>query len=207
MSQTPPMIPGMGGVGVSPAASPLTPEHLAQIARARELYRPIGRARRYAKFEAWTLMIFGMISFVGGFSSAPGMFVALALCLTGFFELKFSERLGRLDPDSPRLLAINQLALALSLVIYGCWQLLVLHFHPFSLAKMDPAVAGIGDTSDLDNLGDMIFSLVYYGLIVVALLWEGPTAYYFYTRRKPLHAYLAEVPEWARGLAQQTQSH
>jgi hypothetical protein len=189
------------------SASPLTPEHLAQMALAQQLYRPIARARRYSMFEGWTLVIFGLISWVslfcGGLSGAAA-FISLALCVTGTLEIGYSKRLKNADPDSPRLLAINQLALTLSLVIYGAWQIIALHYHPLSLAKSDPALSQLGDTSDWDSMSNNIFSLVYYALIAIAILWEGPTAYYFYSRKKPLARYLAEVPDWARTLAQQS---
>ena len=204
MSQPPPVPYAAPSLGNPPSASPLTPEHLAQLSLAQQLYRPINRARRYAKFESITLLVFGIISLLGAFSSPSALFISVALIVTGFLELRFSDRLKNADPDSPRLLAINQLALAASLAIYGAWQIIGLHYHPFSIQKLDPAASQLGDTSDLDNMANSIYSLVYYCLIAVALLWEGPTAYYFFSRKTHLARYLNETPDWARNLAQQS---
>src|SRR4051812_23481243 len=115
MSFLPPSIPA----AAMPGSSPLTSEHLSQITRAQQLYKPISRARRYAKFEAWSLMIFGMISFVTGITSPPAIFIGLGLCFTGFYELKTAERLAKADPAAPGKLAMNQIILAMCLIIYS----------------------------------------------------------------------------------------
>ncbi len=114
--------PGMGSPVhlASPAVTPASPQHLAQIAMARQQFRKIGRAASTAALSGWSIAIFGFLTLITGFMTFSGVMLGVGMCLIAYFELLGAKLIRRLDPDVTKRLAINQLIFGVLLTIYAC---------------------------------------------------------------------------------------
>jgi hypothetical protein len=181
----------------SPLNSPPTPQHLEQIAAAKTLGKKISRAVGVAKLSGWTIAIFAVLTFLSGLFSFSAMVLGLGMGIVAYFELRGAGELKRLDPTAPRRLAINQLALAAILFLYGGWELLQSIRHPQSLladTSSDPQVAQM--LAPYQNFSQMIAVTIYLTVMIVAILGPGLTAVYYNSRRKYIEDYLRGTPEW-----------
>jgi hypothetical protein len=188
---------------VAVAPSPLTPEQWKALADAQALYRPIRRAVGYARFDGWTVGVFAALTTVCGLSSPVSLVLGVGMGVVAFVELSAAARLGRdLHPAAPRTLGLNQLALALLLIGYACYGL----YTGFGASSLDHAFrqAGISEQEMremrglVDNLQQLITTLVYGTLIAVAVIVQGGTALFYFSRGKHLRRYLEQSPPWAR---------
>src|SRR5205085_2018001 len=113
-------------------------------------------------------------------------------------ELRASGRLRRLDPDAPKVLALNQLALAGLLIAYALWRI----YEETSggqgafadVQAGDPQVARM--LRPYEDMGRQIALGVYGLLIAVAVFVQGGMAWYYFNRRKVLRNYLDRTPPW-----------
>src|SRR5208282_5480331 len=94
------------------ATSPqLSEEHLRQLSAARNSHRKINRAVSIARFDGWTLGIFGGFTLLMGIFDISCILIGAALLVIAFFEMRGAGKLSRLDPTAPRMLGFNQVAL------------------------------------------------------------------------------------------------
>jgi len=183
--------------------SPLSPEQWQALVDAQALYRPVRRAVRYARFDGWTVGAFAVLTAVCGLSSPVGLLLGAGMGTVAFVELRAASRLRRdLDVAAPRTLGVNQLALGLMLIGYACYGL----WAGFGTSNLEDALrqAGIGPDQMRDlqqtigNLQQLVTRLVYGTLIAVAVLCQGGTALYYFSRAKHVRRYLQHAPPWAR---------
>lgn len=151
-----------------------------------------------AAFDGWTIAIFAALTFVCGLSSVSGIVMAAGMAIIACIELTGASRLRRLDPQAARMLGFNQLAFALLLVAYAIWSL----YHELKsgggmraeLAAVDPSAVEI--LKPFENLARQITLMVYGALIAVAVLAQGGTALFYFTRIKHIRAHLKQTPAW-----------
>jgi hypothetical protein len=171
---------------------------LEQIAAAKTRGIKVNRAVRAASFSAWTLGIFGALTLLGGLLSVDGIIIGVGLCVVAYFEFQGAARLKRLDPLAPRRLAINQLALAALLFIYGTYGLWGSLHAPSELSSL--STSDVQELKrqfpDLMSMETPITIAVYVAVIAVAMIGPGLTAIYYHTRTKYIEAYLRETPQW-----------
>src|SRR5436309_747815 len=84
------------------AVQPLTPEHLRVLQVAQAEARPIRRAVSVARFDGWTIALFGGLTALLGLPAVSNVLIGLALVAIGAIELRAANRLRRLDPRSLR---------------------------------------------------------------------------------------------------------
>jgi hypothetical protein len=190
----PPPLP----TSTAPALPVLTPEHLRQINDARLRGAKIRRALSVAKFDAWSVGIFGGLTFLCALASFSlvGLLLGGGMLAVFWIELRAADRLRKLDASTIKTLAVNQLLLGGLLLAYGLYSLWgVYHEHSPIVDELTsmPNVPGVGDAVQLAHL---IGAVVYGTLIAVAIFGQGGTALYYHTRRKHLDAYLRETPPW-----------
>ncbi|MCY2950747.1 MAG: hypothetical protein NTU53_02070, partial [Planctomycetota bacterium] len=174
----------------------LTPDQLAQLTAARLASRKIRRAVSVATFDGWTIAIFAALTFLCGLSSPATILLGLGMAGVSYVELSNAAKLRRTDPSALRRLAFNQFALAAMLILYALWSLHTQSDHKQlqSLIASEPAAAEMLTT--LQPLVQRITVAIYASLIAVAILAQGGTALFYYTRTKYIQAYLAQTPPW-----------
>ena len=185
----PPPLPGF-------AAPLLSEEQLQQLASARLTARKIRRAVSVATFDGWTIAIFAALSLVCGFSSVRGVGMGAGMAVIAGIELTGAGRLRRLDPRAARMLGFNQLAFAMLLIVYA---IVSLHGELTSglssqLSGIDPAAVDM--LKPYEGLVRQITIAVYGSLIAVAVLAQGGTALFYFSRTKHVEAYLKQTPAW-----------
>jgi hypothetical protein len=177
------------------AAGPLTPEHLTQLAAAKASSKAIRRAVSVANFDGWGLAVFAALSLVCGFYSVSGWIVAVGMGFAAFVELRAAGRLSQLDPDAPRVLAINQLCMAGLLILYAGWNLFTTMHAPAGSGMFDsPELGSMGES--MESLDRLIYTCLYGGLIFVAIVFQGGSALYHFRRKAMVRDYLAKTPPW-----------
>jgi hypothetical protein len=184
---------GHPGVGVG---SPLSAEHVAQLAVAHKRAKKVRRAVAVARFNGWTLGACAAISLLLGMFEASGWVLGLVLGAVAGVELWGSGRLRRLEPTAARWLGFNQLGLGALLIGYALWQMIAAVQGPSPYAQYlnDPDLANL-----LGNYEDATRKLtvaVYACLIAFAVIIQGGTALYYFTRAKHIRCYVADTPAW-----------
>ena len=183
-------------VGALPIPEPVsTADVPRQLAAAAVAWRPIGRAVRYATFDAWTLAVCGVLSLPCMGVDAAGVVGAVVLCAIAAVEFRGVARLRRLDPAAPRLLATNQWALTAAILLYAVWNLY--------LTRTNGGVMGLLLAQGLDQGGPgmvegarQIVYVMYAGLAVVGPAATAGAAWFYASRSARLHGYLAVTPPW-----------
>lgn len=205
--QTPPnpqVIPYASPVAVPGAAPALTAEHLAQITAARKLGARLSRAAGVAKFDGWTIGIFGAITLLSSIGSILGMVLGTGMAVLAFFQLKAADRLSQLDETAPGLLARNQIILGALLFIYGSISLwmAINNAAPLSSSssEMGPEIAQM--LAPYEKMAQVMYEAVYVGVMALAIVGPGLTALYYYRQRKNIAAYRSSTPAWLISLQQ-----
>lgn len=177
----------------------LTPEHLAQLAAARKNGGRIRRAVIVALISAWTLAVFAALTLLGSllFFSWSALAVGLGLSWCAGMEFRGAAAMKRLSLHAPRLLATNQIVLAIVLISYSAWSWFASVHYPSDLqqqlAQM-PELAEMG--GNLNTLAQDIAAIVYLTVIIAAAAGCGLTALYYFTRYSALQQYLKNTPAW-----------
>jgi hypothetical protein len=177
---------------------------LAQIKAARVGAAKLRRARRVARFDAWCTAIFACLTVVGSVLDPWGLLVAGALGAIAGVEFYGERLLRRLEERGPRVLGWNQLAFAGLLIAYAVWNLYpALGSSAAGGATSNLQAVAAGDPqveAMVQNLERAVRLALYGSLIVIAVLVQGGTALYYFTRAHHLRAYVEETPEWVRQL-------
>lgn len=188
-----PPYPAVSALVAPPApANPI--EIQQQLAAAQVAAKTIRRATAIATADAWMIAVFAALSFVCGlFSGVSGVVVGMAMACIAWFEFDGAARLRRLDLTGPKRLGINQLAFAGLIIAYSLWSLRSELTGGGLSAELAPYKADLGD---LEGLTRTIAYALYGTLITVAILVQGGTALYYFSREKHLRQYLARTPAW-----------
>jgi hypothetical protein len=172
----------------------LTPENFRELEAARVSLKKIRRAVSAARFEGFTIAIFGGLTLLCGITSIADILLGLVLIAIGVIEILGGGQLRRLDPRGIRILTFNQLAFATLILLYALWNLHSEIVHPVAEMGDDSQLVGQVDPSVL-NITHEIMLLVYASFILAALFEAGMAAY-FHSRGPLLQQYLAQTPPW-----------
>jgi len=179
-----------------PAAPASTEQIQKDLADARLAAKKIRRAASYATFDAWTVAIFGALSFVSGlFGGMSAVLLGAAMVIVAYVEFKGITRIRQLDPTAAKTLAYNQLALSAVLIIYALWSL-------HSIPTMASVSGQLGENADLIDSGQvdswlrMGWFLLYGTVIAVAVFGQGGTALYYLSREKHIRQYVQTTAPW-----------
>jgi hypothetical protein len=177
----------------------LTPQNLRELQMARLSLRKIRRAVSTAKFEGYTVAIFGAITVLCGMSSFTDMLAGTVLAAIGVVEIVGAHRLAQLNISAVRLLTINQLCLAALILLYAGWNLHAEIVHPAAsdiggLSASDIQALGAVGSATMDLTHEIM--LLLYGSLIAAAAVEAGMAAYYHSRGAHLDHYLAQTPQW-----------
>lgn len=186
-------------MAAAPQSPPqLTPENLNELQLARQRLKGIRRAASAGRFEGYSIALCGGLSFLFGIGSLTTMAGGALLLGVGLVEVYMVGQLRKLDLRAPRILAGNQLVLAALIVLYACWTL-------YSSGAGSSADTSGLSPADAQAMNQMIgpvtdiahsVSLLLFGSLLIAAVFEAAMAWYYYSKAEPLREYLAETPEW-----------
>lgn len=189
-------------------AAPLSPEHHTQLARAQQQRKKINRAQAVAAFNAWCFSIFAGFSLLFAIFSFTSLIAAAVLGGLAYNEFRGRRQLKQLDPRGPKTLGINQLLCCTAIALYCGWQIIKALTGPGPYEQMiqqHPELASM-----LEPIHELLFTatLAAYALIlIVGVASQGATAWYYFTRKKHLHAYIEQTPEWVIDLERTQATH
>jgi hypothetical protein len=173
--------------------SPLTPEQKATLAEAATRLKKLMRPARIARFNAWTIGIFGGLTVLWGLvSGGGGLVVGVALLAVAWNEMRGARRLQALDPEGARLLGWNQLAVALVIVGYCAFAIVRARRGP------DPSMRELEEAAGIsaETVADLTL-LIYGSIAVVVALVQALLARYHFGARAAVEAFRRETPAWA----------
>jgi hypothetical protein len=191
--------PVVGAPSVSPSTSgsPLSPEHLRELELARARSKKIRRAAGVAMFNGWTVGGFAALSLLIGLFSLTSLLIGVALAAVTYNEFAGAKMLRRLDLRAPRRLALGQLGLCGVLITYALWSIYSLQTGPSSYeAALAAGGQGAALVGSIQQFEQAVTYAVYGGLIVGSILFQGGTAWYYFSRMKYVRAYVSETPPW-----------
>ena len=136
-----------------------------------------------ARFNGWSEIILGVPAVVFGIFSLTSLVVGVGLLWLGWRELRLGDRLGRLDPDACRALAINQVVLLTGVLVYCGWQTYVGLTGP-SLAERYPELAQAAPElrAGMDQMTRVVVVSVYATVAALSVIIQGVTAWYYLSR-------------------------
>ncbi|HZW09657.1 MAG TPA: hypothetical protein VFF69_07120 [Phycisphaerales bacterium] len=180
--------------------SPLSEAQFDELRRCSRQGRKLRRACGVARFNGWTLALFGACGLVSGFWDAAGLAFGAAFGILAWREFAGARGLAMLRERAARGLALNQVVLGAVVVGYaGLSAYRVLERQGVSAAEAAEldAVLGPGGAASLASMASAL-SLVVYGAVAAAsVLCQGLTAWYYASRARLVREQLAATPEWA----------
>jgi hypothetical protein len=180
----------------SGAAGPLAPEHLRELAEARNRSKKIRRAATVASMSGWTMAIFAVITLVGAvFGDIVSLVLGVGLAVITYNELRGGGMLRRFEPAGAKRLAMNQIALGVLIVGYAIWSLLSMLRTPV-LAQMGGSTGDPDMDAMVQNISGTVAYALYGGMGFVGIIVPGLTAWYYYTRGRLVRAMLRDTPPW-----------
>lgn len=190
--------PLAGAVSVAEAsvAAP-SPEVLRELELAQARSGKIRKAVSVALFNGWTAGIFAALSLPFAFSSLVALLMSAILTIVAYNEFAGAKGLKRFDERAARKLGCNQIGFGLTLVFYALWSMYSTLTTPnefqATLAQAGQAAAMFGS---IDQLYRNITLATYGGLILGSLIFQGGTAWYYFSRMRHIRAYVRETPAW-----------
>lgn len=133
--------------------------------------------------------------------STTSLVAGLALTGLAYNEFRGRRQIKQLDPLGPRTLGINQLVCCLLIALYCGLQLYKTIFGPGTYAQAiedNPEIASM-----LEPMADLLQTATiatYLLVFVVGVAAQAATAWYYFSRKKHLDAYLQQTPGWVLDL-------
>ena len=170
---------------------------MRELQTARASMKKIRRAVLSARLEGYSIAIFGALSLAFSFGNIGDMLLAGVLTAIGIVEIIGAGKLARLDLGASRLLAFNQLTLAVLILLYALWNIHGQLANPdAALEGLSPSdIQAIDQSSGVLSMTNEIMMVVYVGMIVAALA-EAAMALYYHTRAAHIRQFIAQTPEW-----------
>ena len=182
----------------APVEAVPSPAMLHQLDNARRRAKKIRRAESVARFNGWSSALFAATSLLSGLFSFPVFIMGVALAVISYNEFAGAKELHSFQDKAARRLGFNQLGFGAVLVLYSLWSI---HSTLTAPSEIQTALAGAGQGAamlgDIDQLYKTITLAVYGGVILCSLIFQGGTAWYYFSRRKHIRAYVNETPTWA----------
>ena len=179
-----------------PTDGPLTPEHMQELALAKQRSRKLLKAVKVATFNGWCAAIFAACALPFAPFSATALVMAVGLAAVAWNEFRGRRLLRSFDPRGPRVLGWNQLGFMGLLIGYSLWSIYssLGAGGAYESYMSDPQLGPMLES--FSGLYRTITIAVYGGVIAGALIFQGLTARYYFARCKHLQAYLDETPDW-----------
>jgi hypothetical protein len=187
---------------------PLDAEHHHALTVANARAKKIRKAAGVAGFNGWMTGFFAVASAPFALFSLDGFLVTLGLAVVAYNEFRGRKGLLQFDESAARRLGWNQLGFLSLIILYCTWMLFtgLSSDGPFSaeLTANPELQQALGSLSGLDSLYRQIVLAVYGTMIVLTAIFQGWNAYYYFSRRKHVAAYVRETPAWVLDIQQAT---
>lgn len=177
-------------------SGPLSQEHLRELDLARKRFRKIRRAAGVATFNGWTVGVFAAPSLLIGLFSLTSLLIGIALAAVTYNEFAGARMLRQLDMRAPRRLALGQLGLCGVLIAYALWSIHSLQTGNAYEAALAAGGQATAIVESIQRFERMITLVVYGGLIVGSILFQGGTAWYYLSLARYINAYVTQTPSW-----------
>ncbi len=135
--------------------------------------------------------------------------VTVGLSVVAFNEFRGRDRLRAYDPSAATLLGWNQLGLLAGIIAYCVWMMTTSKIDTGStlsaqLGSSRDSQALIGDLSGIG--GAVEYAVVaFYGLVIaLSVIFQGLNAWYYFSRRPHIEAYVRDTPAWVRDVQRTT---
>lgn len=198
---------------------PLTPDEVSLIVQASQRGRAATRAALLATIHGVSFAVCAAACVPLALLDPWLLAVGLVLGAVAAVELRGGRMVRAFEVSGARLLALNQLALLVLVLIYCAYrlwagltgpslreQLLVEVPDLATLLASTTELSGIDPMLDhIDHIYHLSVIALYGGVIVVSVLYQGLCAFYYWTRGAALSAYLRETPGWVRELLRRTE--
>ncbi|MHC5024403.1 MAG: hypothetical protein ACYTGG_10925 [Planctomycetota bacterium] len=179
------------------SGGPLSAEHMAEIAAARERGRKLRRAIGVAVCSGWTTAVFAGLTLLMGLFDLTTFVLGAVLAAVAWNELAAAKLLRQLDERAPRRLSWNQLGLATAIIVYAAWGT----YHALTgPGPYDSYLAQGGEVAEMLEsvaaLHTAIAVAVYISLVPGTIVLQGGAAWYYATRTRHLREYVLQTPGW-----------
>jgi hypothetical protein len=180
--------------------SPLSPEQKSTLAAAATRLEKVTRPARIARFNAWTIGIFGGLTILWGVASGGGgVLVGIALLAIAWNEMRGVRLLQAIEPEGARVLGWNQLLVAAVIAGYCVFAILGARRGPDESMRELEEAAGISS----ETVADLTL-LIYGSVAVVVGLVQALLARYHFRAGAAVEAFRRETPAWAIELLSST---
>ncbi len=181
--------------------APITRDQIELVTQARSRRRKLDRAAKVAAFGGWTSGVFAMLTLPFVWSSWETCMVAAGLAIVAYHEFKGRRLLLAMDDRGPRLLGFNQIGFACMIVVYCAWQIVKVSRGEGVYAEAIASEPMLADM--LGPMGHVMQTLVmgmYVAMIGATVLFQGGTAWYYFSRGRLVRAYREKTPAWVNAL-------
>lgn len=184
----------------SPAQGELNPETREVLSCAQTRAKKIRKAASVAAMNGWVTSIFAACSAPFAPFSFVGFLVTAGLIVVAYNEFQGRKRLLKFDPTAAVLLGRNQLGFLLLIIGYCFWMIVqgLSSTGPFAaeLAAKPELASALGPLDEFDHLYRFLVVGLYGTVIVLSAIFQGLTAFYYFSRRKYVEAYVQKTPAW-----------
>jgi hypothetical protein len=160
------------------------------------------RPARIARFNAWTIGMFGGLTVLWGFASGGGgLVVGLALLAVAWNERRGVRLLEAMDAEGARVLGWNQLLVAVVIAGYCVYAILRARRGPDASMRALEEAAGISS----ETVAELTL-LIYGSIAVMVALVQVLLARYHFRAGAAVDAFRRETPRWAMELLGMTRT-
>lgn len=179
----------------------LTPELRHELVLAKGRSKAIRKAASVAAFNGWATGIVAALSAPFALFSVAGFLMTVGLAIVACNEFRGRKQLLELDPASATLLGWNQVGLFALIAAYCLWMIFTSIGSFAAEVQANPELeAALGSLDGFDYLYRR-FVVAFYGTVtLLGAIIQGLNAFYYFTRRKRIDAYLQETPAWVQEL-------
>jgi hypothetical protein len=191
--------------GADRSGCPVSAEALRELESARLRGRKIRRAIGVASFTGWSVGIFAALTLLFGVFSITSLLLGAALAVVAYNELSGAKLLRRLDFRAPYRLGFNQISLCAVVIAYSLWSIYSTLSGPSPYAQVFAADGQVAEIlGPIEHLEKLVTLAVYGSLIVASIIFQGGTAWYYFTRSRCLREYVNHTPAWLVDLQRTT---
>ena len=190
---------------VATPTGPLSADHLRQLSAAGERLKKLSKVSKVAPFNGWNTGFFFSFFIPFAFFSLTSALMGIALGVVTWNEFRGRKRFQQFDIGSLRLLGWNQVGFMSALIVYSLWMIVSVLVGPSPYEeqfRQNPELRGM--VGNVEALYLVITLAVYAQLIVFTAGFQGLNAWYYFSRKKHLQAYVDETPEWVLDIQRST---
>jgi hypothetical protein len=182
--------------------SPLPADAKHALAAANARFAKIRRAVSVARFNAWTMAIFGSVAVLGGMFNFAALGLGAGLLAASWLEFRGAGAMRRLDRSGPGRLAGNQVFVVAIVAAYCLWNV-----YRVSSSAPSPLLSELRGVEGGEDIAAQVESLVrpitigvYFLVTLLTGLFQGLMAIYYLRRRGLIDEYASSTPEWVQDL-------